>query len=108
MEHKSSPQLNSDELRQAINLETGKLSWQELQRHFARGVVVVISPELDLIDVAGKFIEDNKSFVEKWSNQGKITRANDDHAQHWNKENSNFWAVVIAPWVLVQEMMSEQ
>lgn len=99
---------NQTELREAINLETGKIAWHELQRHFARGIVVVISAELDLIDVAAKFVEDDKNTIEQLANQNKLCRAQDEHAQQWHANNSEFWACVIAPWVLVQEITTEQ
>lgn len=99
---------DGDELRQAINLETGKIGWDELQRHFARGIVVVVSPELDLNDIAGRFVEDDKDAIEKWATENKISRALDDHARQWHERNSQFWACVIAPWVLVQEISTEQ
>lgn len=108
MENKNPENLNAEELRETINLETGKIGWEELQRHFARGVVVVISAELDLIDVAAKFVEDNKPAIETWTKENKITRALDEHAEHWNEKQSEFWACVIAPWVLVQEITTEQ
>lgn len=108
MTEKRTITFDANELRDAINLETGRLSWEELQRHFARGVVVVISAELDLIDVAGKFVEDDKSSIEGWANTNKISRAQDEHARHWHENNSEFWACVIAPWVLVQEITTEQ
>ena len=99
---------NAEELKQAINLETGRLSWEELQRHFAGGVVVVISPDLDLIDVASKFVQDDKDSIQAWTEANKITRALDDHAKQWEKKQSEFWACVIAPWVLVQEISTVQ
>ena len=108
MTEKQTISFDPQELRQAINLETGKISWEELQRHFARGVVVVISAELDLTDVAGRFVEDDKNAIERWSRENKITRALDHHAVQWNERNSNFWACVIAPWILVQEITTEQ
>ncbi len=97
------PPLSTDELRQKLNLETGKIEWPELQRHFARGSVIVVDSGLDLIEVAVKFIRDDKSRIENWLNAGQIKRANDDHARRWHQADIIFWAVVIAPWVLVQE-----
>ena len=90
--------------RQKLNLETAQMSWPELQRYFARGVVVVVSPELDLIDVAARFAEDDKQSVDKWIRQGRLARANDEHARRWQANQETFWAVVIAPWVIVQEI----
>jgi len=107
MSEKRTVTFDENELREAINLETGKISWEELQRHFARGVVVVISNELDLLEVAGKFVEDDKGTIEKWTQQKNISRALDEDAIRWEKNKSDFWACVIAPWVLVQEITNE-
>jgi len=97
-------ELNAEELLQKLNLETGRLHWSELQRHFARGVVVVVDPELDLVETAACFVEDNKSKIENWIKLGQITRAHDEHARRWADHESEFWAVVVTPWVLVQEI----
>ncbi|MGD8546498.1 MAG: DUF2288 domain-containing protein, partial [Thiohalophilus sp.] len=94
-------ELNAEELRQKLNLETGKLSWEELQRFFARGVVVVAGPELDLIEVAVAFTEDKKQRIEQWIENDQLARANDEHALQWQARNTVFWSVVVAPWVIV-------
>lgn len=91
-------------LRHTLNLETGKLSWPELQRHFARGVVIVVARELDLIDVAEAFAQDNSAQTKAWIAGGWIAHAQDTDAQRWHHHNSIFWSLVIAPWVLVQEI----
>ncbi len=95
-------QLNAEELRQTLNIESGKLEWQELQVHFARGVVVVIDASLDLIEISSKFVQDDKQAIETLINQNKIWRATDEDAKHWVADQPIFWAVVVPPWVLVQ------
>ncbi len=97
-------ELNAAELRQKLNLETGKLPWSELQRHFARGVVVVVGPQLDLIKVAAAFAEDDRRRIEQWIQQEQLVRAHDEHALKWTEQEPDFWSVVVAPWVIVQEI----
>ena len=90
--------------KQKFNLETGKLEWPELQTHFARGIVIVVSPGLDLIDIAVKLSEDDAKMIGKLIEAGEIVRASDDHARQWVENEPVFWAVVVSPWVLVQEI----
>jgi hypothetical protein len=97
----------SDELRTQLNAETGKLSWKELERHFARGVVIHVAGELDLVEVAAAFVRDDRAAVERWLTEGRVARAGNEHAEKWHKEQPVFWAVVAAPWVLVQEIEQE-
>ena len=89
-------------LFQKLNLETGKIGWPELQRHFARGVIIIVAKKLDLVEVAQQFSDNNKAVVQSWIDQGLVRPANDNDAINWNAVQQEFWAVVAAPWVLVQ------
>ncbi|MGX2040552.1 DUF2288 domain-containing protein [Methylocaldum sp. MU1018] len=98
--------MHDNELRQKLAAETGEVAWQELERHFARGALVVIAPELDLVDAAAKIAGDDKGALEAWTNGGQVVRASDDHARQWSSAKCTLRAVVVAPWVLVQEIRS--
>jgi len=91
-------------LRDKLNLETGQLAWRELQRHFARGAVIVVARELDLIDVAVAFAEDNPAQTKTWVANGQVAHATDADARRWQEHSCVFWSLVVAPWVLVQEL----
>ncbi len=91
-------------LDQKLNLETGKITWPELQRHFARGVVIEVSAELDLIEIAQSVAQDSADSISRLIDDGRLIRATDDHARRWQETQPLFWAVVVAPWVLVQEI----
>lgn len=91
-------------LRSKLNSETGRIGWKELERYFARGVLIVVDPELDLVQVAACMADDDREAVEKWLTSGQVARASSDDAMGWNERNPEFWAVVTAPWVLVQEI----
>lgn len=91
-------------LRAKLNAETGRLAWKELERHFARGVVILVAPELDLVDVAFRISRDDKAAVEDWMSGGLVRRAATEDAMAWHERQTLFWAVVAAPWVLIQEI----
>lgn len=95
-------QATPDVVRQKLNLETAMIGWDALQRHFARGVVLVVSRQLDLIEVAAGLSEDDKPRFESWLHDGRVWRARDEDAIHWHASNAVLWSVVVAPWVLVQ------
>ena len=86
-----------------LNTEAGKISWLELQPHFARGVVILVKETLDLIEVAAEFIKDNTGQVEEWLESGAVCRVSDEQAKRWASENPVLWSIVAAPWVLVQK-----
>lgn len=95
--------MNDDTLYQHLAGEAGHITWQELQPHFARGVLIVVSETLDLIEVATRFAQDASDEVGLWTDQALVARVSDDHARGWALTNPLLLAVVVAPWVLVQE-----
>jgi hypothetical protein len=95
----------NDELeKEKIKLETAKIYWSELQRFFAKGEAIWVSSQLDLIDVAYYFSLDNKEKVQEWLNNKTIAQVPDELALEWFNSNTQLWAVVIKPFVLVQEI----
>lgn len=86
-----------------INRQTGRIRWAELERHFARGVVVQVAPDQDLVQVAVMLVRDQAGGVEKLIASGQLVRVTDNHARDWFERDPDLWAVVVAPWVLVQE-----
>jgi hypothetical protein len=90
-------------LRAKLNGETAKVAWAELQRHHARGVVVRVDGELDLIEVALAMAQDDGVSVSRWMQAGQIGKVTDEEAHDWLARDPVLWSVVVAPWVLVQE-----
>lgn len=97
----------SDLLRTKLNLETARIAWAELQRPFARGVVVKVAPGMDLVDAAVHVAGNNAEVIQEWLADGRIARADSADAEDWHARQPTFWAVVVAPWVLIQETAPE-
>jgi hypothetical protein len=91
-------------LRAKLNLETAQLAWSELERHFARGDVVRVAVGVDLIDAALLIAENDAAEAQAWLADGRMARADMNDAEDWHARQPQFWAVVVAPWVLVQEV----
>ena len=89
-------------LNEKLNTETARISWEELQPHFARGAAVYVAPDLDLIAVARHVAEDEAAPLKQWMEQGKFGAISDDMARTFLADKQEMWAVVVAPWVLVQ------
>ncbi len=91
-------------LEHKINKETARIHWSELQTHFAAGNLVVVSHEIDLIHAAKCIADDDTQTIQQWMEAGAIAPASDSQAIEWEKSNEELWAVVIKPWILVQEV----
>ena len=99
------PEDSYAELKTKLNKETAKIDWQELQRHYASGALIAVANGVDLIEVGCQLSLDNKDAVEQWLAEGAIEKVEDKQAALWFEQQVTLWAVVVAPWVLVQEIV---
>jgi hypothetical protein len=94
------------ELIARLNGETAKIQWHQLQKHYASGSVIAVAAGFDLIKVAIALHQDDTAQIKQWLAQELVTEVTDSQAQRWYNENSLVWALVIPPFVLVQEAKS--
>jgi hypothetical protein len=83
--------------------ETASINWGELQPFFARGALLWINPELDLVAVALALAQDDKSSMSAWLTAAQVGKITAPQAEEWLQRDPSLWSVVVAPWVLVQE-----
>ncbi|WP_295405394.1 DUF2288 domain-containing protein [uncultured Thiocystis sp.] len=86
-----------------LNQETARIPWRDLQRFFAQGKVIWVRDSLDLIEIALLIARDDARMIDAEMAQGSIVPVPDRQARHWFETNASLWAVVVKPWVLVQE-----
>lgn len=92
-----------EQITARLNTETARIEWKELERHFARGALITVSSELDLVQAGAHMIHDDKTIIDAWLESGELRNTTDEEARNWSSDDQVLWAVVIAPWVLVQE-----
>ena len=90
-------------LRAKLNGETSRMPWRELQRFFAGGNMLAVQDGLDLVEVAVRMALDDKQAVSAWLQADCIRHVSDEQAAAWFEADATLWAVVVKPWVLVQQ-----
>lgn len=90
-------------LKTRLNLETGRITWTELGFFFARGRILQVIADLDLIEVASALANDDADQVSIWLNAQQVQVLPDQVAKLWAADDKHLWAVVVAPWVVVQQ-----
>lgn len=90
-------------LREKINLETAQIAWADLQRHYAAGNVLQVATDADLVEIAFQMSKDNRKQVTIWMANGELAQVADEQALAWFEAGAQLWAVVISPFVLVQQ-----
>ena len=82
--------------------QTSKIAWRELARFFAGGKVLLVDNSLNLVEVAAAVSSDNAQAVSQWVAVNQLAAVSDEQALDWQQKDEHLWAVVTAPWVLVQ------
>ncbi|HEY5790101.1 MAG TPA: DUF2288 domain-containing protein [Gammaproteobacteria bacterium] len=90
-------------LRAKLNLETARIGWKALEHLFAAGSVLVVRPGDDLVEVATQMARDNREAVAGWLADGTLAQVGDAQALAWHQAEAELWAVVVKPFVLVQQ-----
>ncbi len=83
--------------------ETARISWQQLQPFFARGALLRVESGLDLVEVAAALAEDDSARVGQWLASQQLATLDASLAQDILQRDPELWAVVVAPWVVMQE-----
>jgi len=95
---------SDEELRAHLHGETSKLPWTELETHFARGVLFKVAKRTDILDVAIVMSRDDKESLKKWLDNKTVMGVEIEDAKKWHETSASLWSVVVAPFILVQEI----
>lgn len=93
--------------REELLQECAPIAYKEIEQFFARGMLVLVSGDIDIIDVALVIQSDNSNQLEKLIKQEKVIRVHDEHAIEWSQANTQLMAITAVPWLLVQEIKSK-
>jgi hypothetical protein len=91
------------DLRAALAESLDQAEWEWLKPHLERDAVVVVMPELDLVDVGVAIANDNVLTVQWWISENMIAKPSPAQVAEWNQNNLvTFTALIVQPYVLVQ------
>ncbi len=86
----------------ANSVDIAKWSW--LLPHVKRDAVILVHEQLDLAEVGTAVAEDNVPYVQHWIGKELIRKPSEDELSAWSeKPSKEFDALIVSPFVLVQE-----
>lgn len=91
-----------EELIMKLNGETAVVAWKEIERFFAKGNLLLIELGVDLINCAADLSLDNAAAIKPLIDSEKIQRMPIDFVKANCQPETEFWSVVVAPYVLAQ------
>jgi hypothetical protein len=96
--------LSEQELRDKIKNEIAPVPWQDLQVVYARGIVILASRQLDLVEITFEISKNNTELVNQWMDEGMLSVVQDEQALKWFENKTELLTSIIKPWVLIQEI----
>lgn len=94
-----------DEIGAELVRQTALIRWSELAHQHAAGNILGVAVHLDLIDIGRAMQADRSDLLATWLADGSVYRIDDLRAIEWQRENTQFWALVIAPFVVIQMLI---
>ncbi|MBE9116448.1 DUF2288 domain-containing protein [Lusitaniella coriacea LEGE 07157] len=92
------------ELREELAQSLDEAEWDWLMPHAKRDVVIVVSPDLNLLDVGVAIANDNATLVQSWIGTQQVHKPSADELNTWNQNPSKrFNTLIVQPFVVVQE-----
>jgi len=95
--------MDKEEIKVKLLAETAKVTWQELEKFFARGVLLRVSKEHDLVEVAAQMACDESDAIAALMQTEGLVEVDINQAKIWSKQDADLWTVVVSPWVIVQQ-----
>lgn len=96
------------DLKDKFEKELELCDWSMLAPHYARGVLLLVKPEIELITVAIALAEDNAQVVKQWQTSEYLRPPSDEEVTSWNKMSGEKFAkfLIVQPFVLIQKIES--
>ncbi|WP_068815386.1 DUF2288 domain-containing protein [Phormidesmis priestleyi] len=92
------------DLRSELTKSLDEAEWSWLIPHVDRDAVIVVDPQLNLVDVGLAIVTDNSTSVQHWIAESLIYKPSDQQRVDWNAcQDKRFHALIVQPYVLVQD-----
>ncbi len=90
---------------ESFKRDLAEVNWRELKIHLKRDAIIVVSVELDLIDVGVAVADDDKTLVETWVTSNQLNKPTEKQLESWEQEPDNrFQMLIVQPFILIQDI----
>ncbi|NJR50252.1 MAG: DUF2288 domain-containing protein [Leptolyngbyaceae cyanobacterium CSU_1_3] len=92
------------DLRAELTESIDQAEWEWLMPHSERDAVIVVAPQLDLVDVGMAIVNDQTHFVQRWIAESLIYKPSPQQKSDWDLDQTKrFKALIVQPYVLIQD-----
>ena len=93
------------EMVESFKRDIAEVNWRELKIHLKRDAIIVVSAELDLVDVGVAVADDDKVLVETWITASQLEKPTEKQLESWEQESAQrFRMLIVQPYILIQDL----
>ncbi len=94
--------MSKNEIERILEETSSQINFNELKIDILRDVIILVSSDLELLDVAKSCANDDTASFQKWLDEKLVTKPTIDQIELWKKENSLFNCCIVKPFVFLQ------
>ena len=96
--------MTNQDLRARLDENLDEAEWGWLIPHVQKDSVIVVTEQLNLVDVGEAIANDRVSQVQNWIDEALIAKPTASQIGEWNMQREKrFDTLIVQPFVLVQE-----
>lgn len=93
----------ADAIRNKLQDELDTVDWRALRSQLRRDSVILVAPELDLVEVAWSVARDRAAVVDGWIAAGQLRKPELTELAAWERDlEKPFRMLIVAPYLLIQ------
>jgi hypothetical protein len=91
------------DFRQTLTESLDEATWEWLTPHAERDAVIIVAPQLDLVDVGLAIVQDQTQAVQHWIAEQLLVKPSLEQKITWeSRSDDRFTALIVQPYVLIQ------
>jgi hypothetical protein len=95
-----------EDLRAELAKMVDEAEWDWLMPHAQRDALVMVNPDLDLVEVGVAIANDNLPTVQHWISEELLYKPSPEQLADWAGDRTRrFNALIVQPYVLVQDLI---
>ena len=98
----NAPLPTAEEMAQTVD----EAMWDWLCPHLERDVLILVSPEVELVDAGQALARNEVSFIQKLIDTGRLGKPSASQISAWDnhRHDQKFLILIVAPYILIQEI----
>ncbi len=93
------------DIKTQLTKDLAETEWEILIPHAKRDALVLVSAQLDLVDVGVAIAGDDVMSVQHWIGEQLIQKPSVEQLASWNsKQDKRFYTLILQPYVLIKEV----